>query len=146
MQETSKPPERQRLVRAKRGATSPARLGRPLERFPDVGTTADDRRRAGRWLRIEVVGHSLEVSARIGSARFETRFGILRVELDDELPAAVAIACVGRRIDEVVDHEVLRGRGWIIEAVEDTSAPSVGQSFLVRTASVTCGVPSDERS
>lgn len=93
------------------------------------------------WLRLEVAEHSLEMSARIGPVRFETRFGELRIELDGALPGTLAIGCVGRLIEEVVDHAALRSRGWRIAAVEDAAPPWVGQVLVVVTDSVPYRLP-----
>ena len=93
------------------------------------------------WLRIEVAGHSLEATARIGPVRFETRFCELRVELDGELPESLAIGCIGRPIEQVVDHPTLRGRGWLIKAVEDAALPFVGPVIVVPNGAVAYRVP-----
>jgi hypothetical protein len=97
---------------------------------------------AGRdWACLEVVQHSLEVEARIGPARLETLFGVLRVELDHPLPATVAAATIGQRIGDVVDHASLRGRQWPIIAVEDPPSLSSGQTLVVETGSVAFRMP-----
>lgn len=93
------------------------------------------------WAFLEVVEHSLEVEARIGPARLETLFGVLRVELDDPLPDTVAAATIGRRIGDVVDHASLRGHPWPIVAVEDPPSPSFGQTLVVETGSVAFRIP-----
>ena len=93
------------------------------------------------WLRLEFAEHSLEMSARIGPVRFQTRFGELRIELDGALPDTLAIGCVGRLIEEVVDHAALRGRGWRIAAVEDAEPIWVGQVIVVVTGSVPYRLP-----
>lgn len=93
------------------------------------------------WACLEVVEHSLEVEARIGSARLETLFGVLRIELDAPLPDTVAAATIGRRIGDVVDHVSLRGHPWPIVAVEDAPSPSSGQTLVVETGSVSFRMP-----
>lgn len=95
----------------------------------------------GSWLRIEVAGHSLEATARIGPVRFETRFGELRVEMDGELPGSLTIGCIGRPIEQVVDHPALRGRGWLIKGVEDAVLPFVGSVLVVPTGGVPYRLP-----
>lgn len=92
------------------------------------------------WIRIEVADHSLEVSGRIGSVRFQTRFGELRLELIDEMPQTLLIACRGRLVEDVVDYVALRGRGWRIAEVNDRSG-SCGQSLVVVTGSVAYRMP-----
>ncbi|RYD68269.1 MAG: hypothetical protein EOP58_01070 [Sphingomonadales bacterium] len=92
------------------------------------------------WARLEIVAHSLEFEALIGSVKFETLFGELRVELDDRLPDTLAMACVGRLIGDVVDHAALRGRDWPITRVED-SHPLLGQTLVVATGSIVFRMP-----
>ena len=92
-------------------------------------------------MRLEVADHSLEVSGKLGSVRFETRFGELRLELIDEMPQTMFIACKGRRVEKVVDHAALRGRGWLIDEVEDSKLPAVGQVLVVVTGSIAYRLP-----
>lgn len=93
------------------------------------------------WACLEVVEHSLEAEARIGSARLETLFGVLRIELDAPLPDTVATATIGRPIGDVVDHASLRGRPWLIVSVEEPPSPSSGQTLVVETGSVAFRMP-----
>lgn len=93
------------------------------------------------WACLEVVEHLLEVEARIGPARLETLFGVLRVELDAPLPNTIALAILGRRIGEVIDHRSLRGHPWPIVAVEEPPSPSSGQTLVVETGSVAFRMP-----
>ncbi|WP_375393508.1 hypothetical protein [uncultured Sphingomonas sp.] len=93
------------------------------------------------WMRIEVADHSLEVSGTIGSVRFQTRFGELRLELIDEMPLTLFIACEGRPVEDVVDHVALRGRGWRIDEVVDANLPFIGQVLVVVTGSVAYRLP-----
>ncbi|MES2753484.1 MAG: hypothetical protein V4659_02340 [Pseudomonadota bacterium] len=93
------------------------------------------------WACLEVVEHSLEVEARIGPARLETLFGVLRVELDAPLPDTVAAATIGRRIGDVVDHTSLHGHPWPIVAIEEPPSPSSGQTLVVETGSVAFRMP-----
>lgn len=92
-------------------------------------------REDGDYLTMKVVAHSLELEARIAPLWLETRFGELRVQLDEALPETIAIACVGRLIEEVVDHHAWRGRGWRIVDVEDAVAPYFGQTLIVTAGS-----------
>lgn len=90
---------------------------------------------------VHVVDHSIELIARIGRVYLFTLFGELRVELDDELPEVILSACIGWLIDEIVDHEALRGRGWRIVAVEESYPPLQGQTLVVATGSVPYRMP-----
>jgi hypothetical protein len=95
----------------------------------------------GGYLMVHVVDHSIELIARIGRVYLFTLFGELRIELDDELPEVILSACVGWLIDEVVDHEALRGRGWRIVAVKESYRPLQGQTLVVATGSVPYRMP-----
>lgn len=133
-------------------STSPNQLRRytirnPLWRYYMMTTPASRQPRAprhartfydanGDYVSIQLVDHSLEVEAKIGPVWFETRFGELRIQLDEAFPEALAIACVGRLIEDVVDHHAWRGRGWRIVDVEDAVASYFGQTLIVRAASV----------
>lgn len=85
----------------------------------------------GDYLDINIVDHSLELCARIKPVLLQTRFGVLRVELDDVIPDTVLTGSIGRSIDEVIDHEAWRGRGWRIIATEDGHGPLQGQALVV---------------
>ncbi len=115
-----------------------ARLPQALS-YPANGYRYD--RPDGGHLHLQVMDHSLELVARIGRALFVTRFGELRIELADELPEAIVTACLGRMIDEVVDHPALRGRGWPIVDFEDSGMPLAGHELIVRTGSVPYRMP-----
>lgn len=93
------------------------------------------------WACLEVVDHSLEVEARIGPVKFETLFGVLRIELDHRIPDTVATATVGRAVGDVIDHPALRGRRWMTASVEEPPSATLGQALVVETGSVTFGMP-----
>ncbi|WP_162233319.1 hypothetical protein, partial [Sphingomonas sp. Leaf33] len=95
----------------------------------------------GGWARVQIVGHSLEIDAEIGPLRFETRFGALRIELDRGLPETLAVACIGRPVDEVIDHESLRGHGWRIIEVDPEHPPYFRQTLVIATGSVGYRMP-----
>lgn len=117
-------------------------LGRPSTQLSQTPSHEHEFNRAdGGYLRVQVMDHSIELVARIERAFLFTRFGELRVELDDELPAVILSACPGRQIDEVVDHEALRGRGWRIVGVEQGYPPIQGQTLIVATGSVPYRMP-----
>lgn len=90
----------------------------------------------GSYIVLQMVDHSLELAASIPPVWLKTRFGQLRVQLDTALPDTIAAACVGRMIEEVVDHEAWRGRGWRIVAVEEPVASYFGQTLVVAMGSV----------
>lgn len=76
---------------------------------------------------VRIISHSVEVRVRLRTVTFDTCFGLLRIELGRRLPETLAIACVGRLVEEIVDHSSLRGSGWKVAAVE----PSINGSVLV---------------
>lgn len=92
-------------------------------------------RPGGDYLNIDIVDHSLELCARIKPVLLQTRFGVLRVELDEVIPDTVLPGSIGRTIDEVVDHEAWRGRGWRIIATEDGHPLLQGQALVVAMGS-----------
>lgn len=94
----------------------------------------------GKSLTLLVVDHSLEVEARIGPVSVETRFGELSIQFDRDLPATVFVACLGRLVEEIVDHESWRGRGWRIAATEEADYPW-GQRLFAATGAVPYRMP-----
>lgn len=92
------------------------------------------------YFQLNVVDHSLEIEARIGPVLIETRFGELSVELDFELPATVFAASVGRLLEEIVDHQAWRGRGWRISATAEEEYP-LGPRLIVVTGSADYRMP-----
>jgi hypothetical protein len=97
-------------------------------------------RAVGGHFTLNVVDHSLEIEARIGPVLIETRFGELSLELDFELPATVFAASVGRLLEEIVDHEGWRGRGWRIAATAQEEYP-LGPRLIALTGSVDYRMP-----
>ena len=95
----------------------------------------------GDWARIEVFGHSLEVRAQIGGARFDTRFGVLRIELPDALPETLALACIGWRASDIIDHASLREQHWLISGVEEALSPFRGQTLVLATGTLAYTMP-----
>ncbi|MET3762747.1 hypothetical protein [Sphingomonas sp. UYEF23] len=93
------------------------------------------------WACLDVVDHSLEIEARIGAVKIETLFGVLRIELDFGIPEALAIACVGRPVGDVVAHAALCGRDWPITGVEGSSSPIFGQTLIAETGSMPFRMP-----
>lgn len=92
------------------------------------------------YLQLNVVDHSLEIEARSGPVLIETRFGELSVELGFELPATVFAASVGRLLEEIVDHQAWRGRGWRIAATAEEDYPW-GPRLIAVTGSVEYRMP-----
>lgn len=98
------------------------------------------RRGDGDYIVVRVVEHSLELAALIGRVRLETRFGELRVEPLDKLPETILAASAGRLLEEIVDHDAWRGRGWRIVAIEEADGSSA-QTLVVATGSIDYRMP-----
>ena len=122
------------LVRTALGWTRAVRV-RGFGHGLTFNQSADD------WARLEVVGHSLEVEARIGGLMFETLFGVLRITLERRLPETLAAGCVGRSIESVIEHAALRGRGWVITRIEEPVSPTSAQALIVATGSTAFRMP-----
>lgn len=97
-------------------------------------------RTGGGYVELQVVDHSLEVEARIGPAWIETRFGELSIELDRQLPGTILADCAGRLVEEIIDHQSWRGRGWRIAAIAEEEYP-LGERLIVATGSVDYRMP-----
>ncbi|WP_174292857.1 hypothetical protein [Sphingomonas bacterium] len=106
---------------------------------------ADDLRfehRDGSYLVMQVREHSLDLYARMADDRvIATRFGELRVELDDDGPERLSEIRFGQMIEEVVDHELWRGRGWRIVEMEDAFPPLTGPTLIVAMGSMPYQMP-----
>lgn len=111
--------------------TTPASHRTPLPRH-----TCTFHHSNGDYVRVQVIDHSLEVEAKIGPVWLETLFGELRVQLDDVMPQTLATACTGRTLEEIVDHEPWRGRGWRIIDVEEPVTAYFGPTLIVAVGSV----------
>lgn len=110
--------------------------GMPRGRLAEPSHEHTFHRAEGDYLTMKVVDHSLELEAKIAPVWLETRFGELRVQLDDALPETIATACVGRLLEEIVDHKAWRGRGWRIIDIEEPVAAYFGQTLVVAAVSV----------
>lgn len=65
------------------------------------------------WIEAAIVGCSLEGVFRSSGFELSTRDGCARLKLKS-LPDTILAACLGRSLDEVVDHPLLRDRGYVI--------------------------------
>lgn len=88
--------------------------------------------------KIYIDAHSIEVWVLLRTVTFITGFGLLRIKLEQHLPETLTIACVGRRVKDVVDHPALRGHDWRVAAVEASSSGSV---LVVETGSTPYRLP-----
>lgn len=67
-----------------------------------------------------VSGNVLEAVTRMGDCILQTDQGIGRILLDDELPETLVAALPRRRLDDLFEHPVLSGRGYVIERVDQS--------------------------
>lgn len=56
----------------------------------------------------------LEIGARLGPVHLRTAGGVATLTTGMAVPETLKAACVGRPIEAVFDHPVLRGRGYVI--------------------------------
>jgi len=87
-----------------------------------------------------VSGNVLEAVTRLGDCILQTDQGIARVLLDDVLPETLVAALPGRRLDEMFDHPVLNGRGYVIERIRQ-SEPSAAHVITFRTGLLPFSMP-----
>jgi hypothetical protein len=88
--------------------------------------------------KVHIDAHSIEVRVRLGTAIFSTRFGLLRIGIGRYLPETLGVACGGRRVEDIVDHQSLYGTGWRVIEVE---ASKHGSVLVVETGSIPYRLP-----
>ncbi len=80
----------------------------------------------GPWIEAAIVERSLEVVLRSEGFELSTRGGVADLRFAGRLPESVVALCPGRLLDEIVDHPLLRGRGYVV-----ARAASHGDRFSV---------------
>lgn len=70
------------------------------------------------WVEVAVECAHLDVTLRSGSFELSTVAGKARVSMAMTLPDVMISACLGRRLNEVITHELFVGRDYIINAVD----------------------------
>lgn len=97
----------------------------PSMRARHDGSASIVRDRPGRSrIGIEVVGGRLELRVESKACVLSTIAGLGQITLTSRLPEALAMACEGRTVDDVVDHDLLRGRGFAVVGVIQHDAAS----------------------
>jgi hypothetical protein len=76
------------------------------------------------WIEAAIYGESLEVVLRGPGYTLTTHTGTALLKLES-LPNTVVEACVGRAIEDVVDHQLLRGRGFVIARAAQVGAATM---------------------
>jgi len=66
------------------------------------------------WVEVAVAGASLDVLLRSDASELSTHDGMALLKLGP-LPEIALQACAGRAVDDVVDHPLLWGRGYMVE-------------------------------
>lgn len=95
---------------------------------------------AGDRLNIHVVDHAIELAAWLGPIRLRSLFGAFRVAMPREALPGHAAPRVGDKLDALVTHPSLRGRGWSVAAVDAFAADGECR-FSVRTGSFAYSMP-----
>lgn len=69
------------------------------------------------WVEVAVAGRCLDVTLRGDACALSTAAGMARIRIPGELPDTVAAAAVRRPLDDLLDHPLLRGRGFVARNV-----------------------------
>lgn len=69
----------------------------------------------GDYVEAKIFGGSLDVALRGDCFELSTQDGTGYVRYAGKLPDTVIAGCVGRPLTDVVDHPLLRSRGFVIE-------------------------------
>ncbi|AGH50180.1 hypothetical protein G432_12295 [Sphingomonas sp. MM-1] len=77
------------------------------------------------WVEAAILGSSLDIVLRAGGVELATYAGVARLQVDDRLPDTVLSACEGRPLDQIVDHPLLRGRGYVVDGAYQARDASV---------------------
>lgn len=88
----------------------------------------------GEWVEVAIVGDSLEVVLRSDGSELSTHAGFAHLRLAGSLPDTVLAACEGRPLDDVVDHPLLRGRGYVVARSSKLASASTLQFEVGRVA------------
>lgn len=88
--------------------------------------------------KVRIIAHSIEVRVRLKTVTLDTCFGLLRIDLGRHLPDTLAMACVDRLVEDVVDHYSLRGHGWRVATVVSSN---IGSVLVVETGSIAYRLP-----
>ncbi len=69
------------------------------------------------WVEVAVAGRCLDVTLRGNACALSTAAGMAKIRMPGELPHTVAAAAVHRPLDDLLDHPLLRGRGFVARNV-----------------------------
>jgi len=104
-------------------------IARPHRRTRAPGRPGTDRRRGGMVvctapgclgeIGFMVTGSHVEVVAALGGVILHTNAGRASLLIPEGLPQSIAASLPGRRLEFLLRHEVLDGRGYVIESVND---------------------------
>lgn len=68
------------------------------------------------WVEVTVAGPALEVAMRSEAFELSTSSCRARIRLAGRLPDTYVAAILGRSLDDVVEHPIVRGRGYVVTA------------------------------
>ncbi|WCT72620.1 hypothetical protein PQ455_13385 [Sphingomonas naphthae] len=110
------------------------RARRFIDRFVRYGVIIRQPTDPAGGLALRVAGEDLEVGLTFGRSLMSTRRGVLRIEIPRGLPETLQLGAVGRRIHEVIGHELLDGRDYPVTRVTSTPAHTVFEVRVDRVA------------
>ena len=88
------------------------------------------------------IGSLLEVVAQVGPCMLVTHAGAAVARIAGELPETLVRGLPGHHLDELVEHPVLSGRGYVIESVR-TDPNGSSQVIRFRTGTLPHAMPWD---
>lgn len=68
------------------------------------------------WIEIVASGQWLEITMRSKAFELATFEGMARLKVEGRLPDVLLSTCAGRRLEDVVDHPLLRDRSLVIDS------------------------------
>ncbi|MGJ3629342.1 hypothetical protein AB5I41_25275 [Sphingomonas sp. MMS24-JH45] len=86
---------------------------------------------------VAVAGASLDVVLRSDASELSTHDGMALLKLGP-LPEIALQACAGRAVDDVVDHPVLRGRGYVVDRAVSIRSRSMLTFEVGRSTAACC--------
>jgi len=77
------------------------------------------------WVEVAVAGTCLDVTSRSDAYELSTAGGMARIRFPGELPEIVAATALRRPLDDLVDHPLVRGRGFVAGKVSCGSGETI---------------------
>lgn len=105
------------------------------------GKGRGSRKRHKNWLMVEAYMHSLEFAAELAGMPMFSRFGRVTISVPDDVPLSVLHGAVGRPVEDLIDLEFWRGRGWKVIGVEMKTPFKNHHAVVVATGSAAYRMP-----